>query len=276
MLAFFNGKFVPEEQGTISIFDRSFCLGDGLFEVVPVYNGKSFLWDKHFARLQAGAEFLKIKIPFAPDAIAAFAEQLLRENQMQKGMLRVQLSRGVGARGYSAKGANSPPLVMTTHLATQPPSEIRIVTSSIRIPANDPLSKFKTCSKLSHVIARMEADDKSADEALLLNTDGNVAEATSSNFFWMDDDTVCTTPLESGALPGVTRAFVLELCRELKIATVERNISPDLLPKVNAAFLTSSGSGVREVIQIDEKKMSRAPIAQLLRAAYLKYAESPD
>lgn len=276
MLAFINGKIIPEEQGTISIFDRSFCLGDGLFETVPVYNGKPFLWAKHFDRLQAGAEFLQIKIPTAPDAIAAFVEQLLRENQMHKGMLRVQLSRGVGTRGYSAKGADSPTLVMTTHAATQCPSEVKIVTSSIRIPANDLLSKYKTCSKLSHVIARMESDSKGADEALLLNSDGNVAEATSSNFFWMDNDTVHTTPLESGALPGVTRAFVLELCRELKIATLEQNMSPNRLPKVDAMFLTSSGSGIREVIQLDEQKISRAPIAQKLREAYLKYAESSE
>ena len=168
MLVFLNGKFVPEEQATVSIFDRGFCLSDGLFEALPVYNRKMFLWEKHFERFRMGADFLKIKMPFSGETIRVFSEELLERNQAVNCVLRIQLSRGVGPRGYSIKGADSPTLVMSLHSAPKISSPCKIITSSIRIPANDPLARFKACNKLSHILARMEADEKEAGEALLL------------------------------------------------------------------------------------------------------------
>ena len=270
MLVFLNGKFIPVEQATVSIFDRSFCLSDGLFEAVAVYNRKVFLWEKHFDRLQTGADFLKIKLPFTPKAIRAFAEELLTKNQADDCVLRIQLSRGVGPRGYSIKGADSPTLVMSLHSARKVSSPCHVITSSIRIPANDPLARFKSCSKLSHVLARMEADEQGADEALLLNSNGHIAEATSANLFWIESKTVCTPLLNSSALPGVTRGLVLELCRELKIAIAEKNITPELLPQADGVFLTSVAIEVREVSRLDGHDLPRSPITQMLRDAYLR------
>jgi len=276
VLVFLNGKLIPEEQATVSIFDRSFCLSDGLFEAIPVYRGKPFLWGKHFERLQTGADFLKIKILFSPVAIRAFAEELLAKNQATDCILKIQLSRGVGPRGYSIKGADSPTLVMSLHPARRIESPAKIITSSVRILADDPLTNFKSCSKLSHVLARMEADEQGADEALLLNTDGNIAEATSANLFWMENKTICTPPLNSSALPGVTRGLVLELCERLNISTTEKNITPASLPKADGAFLTSVALEVREVARVDEHDLPRSPITQILRDAFQKYVESAN
>ncbi len=276
MLVFLNGKFVPEEQGTVSIFDRGFSLGDGLFEALPVYHRKILLWEKHFERLRAGADFLKIKIPFSAEAIRAFAEELLEKNHPGDCVLRIQLSRGVGPRGYSIRGSDLPTLVMSLHPAAKNSSPFKIITSSIRIPANDPLAGFKTCNKLPHVLARMEADEKGADEALLLNTEGNVAEATSANLFWIETKTVCTPPLNSGALPGVTRGLVIELCKKLKISTAEKNITPEFLQQADSVFLTSIAIGVREVSYLDEHALRRSPLTPILHEAYLSYAETAD
>jgi len=276
VLVFLNGKFIPEEQATVSIFDRSFCLSDGLFEALPVYNRKVFLWEKHFERLQTGADFLKIKMPFSPEAIRGFAEELLVKNQAADCILRIQLSRGVGPRGYSIKGADSPTFVMSLHPARRIASPAKIITSSVRILADDPLTNFKSCSKLSHVLARTEADEKGADEALLLNTNGHIAEATSANLFWIENKTVCTPPLNSSALPGVTRWLVLELCRKLKIATAEKNITPELLPQTDGAFLTSVAIEVREVVRVDEHDLPGSPITQTLREAYSRYVEGAN
>lgn len=276
MLVFLNGQFVPEEQATVSIFDRSFCLSDGLFEAIPVYQGKPFLWQKHFERLQTGAEFLKIKMPFSPDALREFAAELLAKNQADDCVLRIQLSRGVGPRGYSIKGADSPTLVMSLHPARKVSSPCKIITSSVRIPAHDPLATFKTCHKLPHILARMEADEQGADEGLLLNTDGNVAEATSANLFWIESSTVCTPPLESGALPGVTRGVVFDLCAELKLAVMEKNIAPNCLPKTDGVFLTSIAVEIREVSRLNADELRRSPITEVLRNAYSNYAKSAD
>jgi branched-chain amino acid aminotransferase len=276
VIVFLNGKFVPEEQATVSIFDRSFCLSDGLFEALPVYKGKVFLWEKHFERLQTGADFLKIKMPFSQTAIVAFVKELLAKNQATDCILRVQLSRGVGPRGYSIKGADSPALVMSLHPARKHLPPCKIVTSSIRVLANDPLTYFKSCSKLSHVLARMEADEQGADEALLLNTNGHIAEATSANLFWIENKTVCTPPLNSSALPGVTRWLVLELCGKSGIPVAEKNIVPELLPRTDGAFLTSVAIEVREVSRVDNHNLRSSLITQRLQDAYLKYVEGAN
>ncbi|MEO5802456.1 MAG: aminotransferase class IV [Verrucomicrobiota bacterium] len=276
MLVFLNGKFIPEEQATVSVFDRSFCLSDGLFEALPVYSGKMFLWEKHWERLRTGADFLKIKIQYSPASIRAFAEELLAKNQATDCILRIQLSRGVGLRGYSIKGADAPTLVMSLHPARKFSSPCKIITSSVRILADDPLTNFKSCSKLSHILARMEADEQGADEALLLNTNGNIAEATSANLFWIENKTVCTPPLNSSALPGVTRGLVLELCDKLKIPVAQKNITPALLPQTEGAFLTSVAIEVREVSRVDEYDLRRSLITQMLRDAYLKYVEGAN
>jgi branched-chain amino acid aminotransferase len=248
-------------------------LSDGLFEALPVYHGKIFLWEKHYERFQGGANYLKIKIPFSPAAIREFAEELLCKNEMADCVLRIQLSRGVGPRGYAIKGADSPTLVMSLHPRPKISAPAEIITSSIRISPNDPLTKFKACNKLPNILARIEADEKRADEALLLNSHGNIVEATSANLFWIENQNVCTPPLNSGALPGVTRGIVLELCHELKIPSAEKNISPELLRKADGAFLTSIAVEIREVSRVEGYDLPRSSITQILRDAFLRYVE---
>src|ERR1700674_2107993 len=108
MIVFLNGQFVPEEQAVVSVFDRSFLYGDGLFETMRIFRGKPFRWQQHLERLQGGAEFLNVVLPFPADALRAFAEQLISANQMPDSLLRLTLSRGIGQRGYSPKGAERP------------------------------------------------------------------------------------------------------------------------------------------------------------------------
>src|SRR5215469_42970 len=108
MIAFLNGELVPEEQATVSVMDRSFLYGDGLFETMLVHNGMPFRWSEHMERLERGAEFLKIRVPFTSAALLDFARELVRANRMPESLLRLTLSRGVGVRGYSPKGAAHP------------------------------------------------------------------------------------------------------------------------------------------------------------------------
>ncbi|HXE41467.1 MAG TPA: aminotransferase class IV, partial [Candidatus Baltobacteraceae bacterium] len=230
MLVFLNGKFVPEERAVVSVFDRAFLLGDGLFETMLIFNGKPFRWQQHMERLQRGAKFLKIKLPFTAGQLRKAVDKLITKNKMQDALLRVMLSRGVGQRGYLPKGANSPTLVMSLHPAPEldfeNPPRWKLMASSFRLPADEPLAQFKTCNKLPQILARVEADDAGADEALLLNTDGFIVEGAGSNLFWIERNMVCTPPLAAGILSGVTRLVVLEICRKLKISVREKNIQP--------------------------------------------------
>ena len=268
MLVFLNGRFVPEEKAVVSVFDRGFLYGDGLFETMRIWNGKPFRWEQHMERLQLGSKFLKIRLPFAPSQLLAFAETLIKKNKMPDSLLRLTLSRGAGAPGYSPKNATQPTLVM----ALRPAPKVgrlhqwKLIASSFRLPSNEPLACFKTCNKLPQVLARSQADAAGADEALLLNTDGFVVEGASSNLFWIRRGVICTSPLASGILQGVTRAVVFEIGSQLKIPVREQNIRPKELARADGVFLSLSSFGIVEAKSLDGKVVKKSQVtAQIAR-----------
>lgn len=270
MLVFLNGTFVPEDKAVISIFDRGFLYGDGLFETLRVFNGKPFRWREHIERLQAGAEFVKIKVPFSAWQLQRFTDELIARNKMSDSLLRVNLSRGTGPAGYSPKGMNKPTLVMSLRPAPkfdpENPPVWSLVTSSFRIAANDPLARFKTSNKLVQILAREEAP--AAAEALLLNTDGYVAEGTSSNVFGVKRGIVYTPPPTAGILPGVTRAIVFEIAARLGLPILERDVKPAELASADGIFLSLSSWGIVEVTAFDGKTLKGSDIIGRIRGAY--------
>ena len=272
MIVYLNGEFLPEEKAAVSVLDRGFIYGDGLFETIPIHDGRPFRWSQHFERLQRGATFLKIRIPCPQQELRQHATTLLAKNQMTHALLRINLSRGVGPRGYSPKGAESPTLVMTLHPAPEidpsNPPRWQLATSSYRLPTSDPLSPFKTSHKLLQIVARAEAEAADADEALLLNTNGEVAETTGANIFWVYRDTVYATPSGRGALPGVTRALVLEICQALGLPTNKRVIKPEALRNADGIFLALSSFGIIPVSGIDGEPVGESPLVDQICSAY--------
>jgi len=278
MLVFLNGEFVPQESAVISIFDRGFLYGDGLFETMRVFDGRPFRWGQHLERLQRGAKFLGIRLPFEEPILRERAHELIQRNAMPDSLLRLALSRGVGRRSYSPDGADSPTLAISLHPAPQfdwkNPPRWRLATASLRLPAGDPLGSFKTANKLAQVMARGEAESRGADEALLLDSAGGLVEAASSNVFWIEDGTVCTTRKDDGALPGVTRAIVLDLCRAGNIASMETSAPPERLRRADGVFLTNSAWGIVEAYELDSVPLSTSPLTGDLQSAYRKRLEA--
>jgi branched-subunit amino acid aminotransferase/4-amino-4-deoxychorismate lyase len=143
-----------------------------------------------------------------------------------------------------------------------------LITSSYRIPAADPLSAFKTLNKLTHIMARNEAMEQGADEALLVNTNGEVAEATSGNLFWVYQDTVCTVPTGRGVLPGITRAVVLEICRALELPANKRVIKPEALRNSEGLFITQSALGIVPVTTFSGEPVAPSPLVDQIVRTY--------
>lgn len=272
MIVLLNGQFVPEADAKVSVFDRGFLYGDGLFETICVHRGVPFLWAQHIERLQRGADSLKLRLPFTGEQMRDFVNGLVERNQLTDAILRIHVTRGKGPRGYSPKGADTPTLVMSLHPAPvidpANPPVWRLITSQMRVVENDPLALSKTADKLRQVMARMEAEERGADEALLLNTSGQVADAASANVFWVADETIHTPPLSVGALAGVTRQFVGELCEAMGSRVIEANITPAQLQQADGVFLTMSSMGIVEVSSLDGIALRRSPLVQQLRNAY--------
>ncbi len=272
MLVFLNGTLVPEEAAVVSVFDRGFLYGDGLFETMLVFHGKPFRWAQHLERLTRGAAFLKLQIPYTNAALLAAARDLIAANGLSEALLRLTVSRGVGPRGYSPKGADQPTVVMSLHAAppvgSAEPPDWRLITASTRLPANEPLALFKNCNKLPQVLARGEADAAGANEALLLNTGGFIVEGSTSNLFWIDGAVVCTPPLASGILAGVTRAMILEICGGLDVPTCEAAVTPEVLKRADGVFLSLSSWGVARGLSLDGAALPQSPLVAKIYRNY--------
>lgn len=272
MDVFLNGQFVPEKQALIPVTDRGFLYGDGLFETVRVFQGRPFRLAQHLERMARGADYLKIKRPFTSKELLQFAGQLIEQNKMPDAILRVTLSRGSGERGYTPQPDASPTMVMSLHPAPPmdplQPSLWSMVTSSHRIPAADALSSFKTANKLPQVAARIEAAAQGADEALMLNSNGEVASAAAANFFWVYRDKICTVPTGRGVLPGITRAVVLEICQVLGFQTNKRVIKPEALRHSDGIFVTQSARGVICIANFDGEPVAQSPLVEKIHQTY--------
>jgi aminodeoxychorismate lyase len=267
-----NGRLVPETEAVVSAFDRGFLYGDGLFETLRLYRGRPFRWAQHLDRLKHGATVLNLPLPFDPTALRRLIDDLVSENRMPDAVLRIAVSRGVGPCGYSPKGAGPPTLVMSLHpapvLNPANPPRWRLMRSSFSVPAGNQLAAAKHASRLVHVLARAEAEAKGFDEALLLNSAGEVAEAASSNLFWIERGIVCTPPLSSGALDGVTRAVICELSAAQGLPTQQRSITPEELRAAEAVFLTQSVWEIVSVHSIDNHPVGPVAVVDRIRAAY--------
>ncbi len=263
---------MPEADAVVPLNDRGFLLGDGLFETVRVAGGNPFRFAQHLERLSRGADFLRIKLPFTPKEIQKFAEELIEKNRMPEAILRLTLSRGGGGRGYSINGTSNPQLAMTLHplpvMNADEPTQWSLITSALRIPASDALSAFKTTSKILNVMARAEAQERGADEALLINTNGEVAEAAGGNIFWVFKDKICTVPTGRGVLPGITRAVVLEICQTLGLETNKRIIKPEHLRNAEGIFITQSALGIVRIASFDGLPVAPSPLVDQIATAY--------
>jgi aminodeoxychorismate lyase len=252
VLAYVNGQYIPSDRPALPVNDRSFMYGDGLFETIRITNGQPFLWHEHLDRLRRGAEFLKIPIPAAFTEIEEATRHLLAQNDTPEGMVRIHLSRGAGERGYGLPKTPQPTLVITTHKALHAaPRGLNVITSTIRVLADDALAHYKTANRLPNILARLQADDAGGDEALLLNNRGEIAEATAANVFVLRSRELITPPLASGALAGTTRAFILKIAPQFGIAAIEAPLTVEDLLKSDGVYLTSAHWLIAPVVSLD-------------------------
>jgi branched-chain amino acid aminotransferase len=148
------------------------------------------------------------------------------------------------------------------------PLQWSLVTSPFRVPASDALASFKTTSKMLHILARADAEERGADEALLLNTNGEAAEAAGGNLFWVYQERICTVPTGRGVLPGITRAIVLEICQSLGFETNKRVVKPEMLRNAEGIFITTSSFGIVPVVSFDGEPVAPSPLVDQIASAY--------
>ena len=243
-LIWHDGQMFPPQDAQCSCLDRGRLYGDGLFETMRAYSGRVFRLEAHLARLTAGAEQLYLQLPTATEELQTAIQKTLKESALASAYIRLTVTRGVGGH-HSELDASTPSVtVWVRPLAGYPPQlyerGMSAVLASARRNEYSPLSNLKTVNYLENILARAEARRGDADEALFLNTSGQLAEAAASNLFIVADGCVLTPPIDAGILPGITRACVLELCAAEGIRFTEAPLELHQLREAAEAFLTGS------------------------------------
>ncbi|OYX11171.1 MAG: 2-keto-4-methylthiobutyrate aminotransferase [Rhizobiales bacterium 32-66-8] len=244
MIYWLNGKLVPAEAAVLSPTDRGFTLGDGLFETLRVVDGAVLRVEAHLARLAAGAQVLAL--PLAGLNLAAALTAVVAANHVETGVVRLTVSRGSGPRGVLPPVEPHPTvLIGATALVAPASAPVRLMTCTVtRRNEMSPLSRIKSLNYLDNILARQEAAARGLDDALLLNTRGQVAEASYANLFAVREGTLVTPPVADGALPGIMRAEILRL------GAREETLTPRDLAGAEEVFLSTS-LGLRPVAELD-------------------------
>ncbi len=276
MIVYLNGAFVPEDRAQVSVFDRGLLYGDGCFETLRLYNGRPAFWEAHLDRLQQALDTLGIPARIERQAWSQAVDRLVAENALVDGILRIQITRGIGRRGYSPQGATTPTVILSTHAsaacaATEAPAW-KLITSRHRIDSQFLLNESKSSNKLLQILAKQEADRAGADDALLLNQAGRVTETTSANLFWTTPEGIATPRVEEGLLPGITRGTVIEAANEQGIPCHEVTLSLAELRQQTGLFLTLSSWELVAVSRLDDQAFAPSPHLETLAGAYREKA----
>jgi branched-chain amino acid aminotransferase/4-amino-4-deoxychorismate lyase len=246
--------------------DRGFTLGHGLFETILWERGAPVHWDAHIDRLARGCPALHLPAPDRDACRRAAEAAVVEAGTPARAAVRLNWSAGSGGRGLDLPAALEPRLTATAASAAAPDGPATLTTATVRRNDGSPASRLKTLAYLDNLLARAEARAVGADEALMLNTRGEVACAGAANVFWIAGETVRTPALDCGVLDGVVRAEVLRACARLGVAAEEVRGGPEALANV-PVFLTNSLIGVRPVARLDGRDLPASTLAAALAEA---------
>lgn len=209
MKLWLNGRLVEATQARIDPADRGFLLGDGVFETMVGRSGRVPELARHYTRLKDGAALLRLPVAITQTELALAIEELMGANGVVDAALRLTVTRGVGPRGVLPAFSAMPTILLTASPLPEPALPARLIVSSLRRDETSPLSRIKSLNYLPNILARLEADEQGADDALLLNHEGRVAEASAASLFVYQQGQWVTPPVSEGALPGICRAVLL-------------------------------------------------------------------
>jgi branched-subunit amino acid aminotransferase/4-amino-4-deoxychorismate lyase len=265
---YLNGAFVTAEEARLPASDAGLLYGRGLFETFRARRGSVYLLERHLARLRAGACTLGIEPPEGLKQLPAVVRELAERCGLDDARMRLTLTAGAED--------GRPSLLVQARPATDYPKEayergVRAAVAAARRNETSPLARIKSLNYLDNLLAREEGRRSGADEALLLNMRGLLAEASTANLFIVHDGELTTPPVSDGALPGITRGAVLELARGAGIAARESSLTLDALHQASEAFLTNAVAGVLPLVSVDGRKVGSGEPGEVTRRVRLLY-----
>jgi branched-chain amino acid aminotransferase len=276
---YISGKFVPQEDAKISVYDHGLLYGDGVFEGLRSYRGKVFRLREHIARLYESARAIWLEIPMAQDAMCDAVNDAVRVNKIEDGYIRLVVTRGAGTLGLDPNRCSNPQVIIIADAISLYPKEfyengLAIVTVSVQRTSPAALSpRIKSLNYLNNILAKIEGLQAGCSEALMLNHKGEVAECTGDNVFLVRHGVLCTPPLDAGILGGITRQAVIELALEAGVEVRETALTKHDVYIADECFLTGTAAEVVPVVKVDSRTIGTGkpgPITRDLEKRFKK------
>ncbi len=261
MKIFLDGKLVDAAEAKVSVFDHGVLYGDGIFEGIRLYSGNVFRLEEHLERLEYSAKALMLKLPMTRAELSAAVCETCRANELQDGYIRLVVTRGVGDLGLSPWLCPKPSVfIIAAKIALYPAEHyekgLEIVTVPTRRTNPAALSPaIKSLNYLNNIMAKMEAKQYGALEAIMLNDQGFVAECTGDNVFIVHKGTLYTPAAQQGALKGITRDAIFDIARELNVPIIEHDLTRYDLWNADECFLTGTAAEVIPVVKLDGREI---------------------
>ncbi len=260
-----NGRLTSAADAMLPLTDHGLLYGDGVFEGIRFYNHRPFRLQPHLQRLALSARALMLDLPYNMDAMTSAVNQVTAAFSEADGYIRLVITRGCGGLGLDPSHCARPNLfLIAERMALADESQrrngIKLITASTRRPGPTVLDpRIKSLNYLNNILAKLEARQAGADEALLLNDRGYVAEGTAENIFIVRDGRLFTPPVSDGALDGITRAILLQLCQQLGLEAQERSLTPYDVHTADACFLCGTGAEIIPVRSVDGRSLPDCP-----------------
>lgn len=274
-IVYLNGAYLPIDQAQVSVLDRGFIFGDGVYEVIPAYGGHPLRLKHHLQRLQDSLDAIRLENPHSNDEWETIITSLIEKNQGDDQYIYLQVTRGVAKRDHSFPDGNQQTVFVMSSPLLPVNSEL-LKTGVAAITLDDIRWRFcsiKTTALLANVLLRQQAVEQDAAEAILVR-DGEVTEGAASNLFIVLNGVIITPPKSNLLLPGITRDLVVELAHHHNLPCEERSISADELKQAEEVWVTSSTKEILPVTTLDGKPVANGQPGEVWQQMIRYYQEN--
>ena len=285
LLVYVDGKYYPKSEAKVSVYDHGLLYGDGVFEGIRAYNGIVFKLKEHIDRLYRSAHPIFLKIPLTKAEMTKAVIETLKKNNLRDAYIRLVVTRGIGDLGLDPRKCPKATTIIITEptLVLHSPEKLEkgistVITWVKRNSVDAATHELKSLNYLNSILGKIEANNNGVDEAICLDKTGFVCEGVGENIFIVRNGKLLTPPLSSGALDGITRAFITKLAKKMGIEVTETNITPNMLFTADEAFFTGTAAEVAPIHDVNGRVIGagkRGPVTKRIMQEFLKALSDP-
>ncbi|ASR46286.1 branched-chain-amino-acid transaminase [Paenibacillus kribbensis] len=279
---YLDGQHVTKENAKVSVYDHGFLYGDGIFEGIRIYNGNIFKCKEHLDRLYDSAKSIQLSIPLSQDEMLEAMAETIRLNEMRNGYIRLIVSRGAGNLGLDPlRCAKASVIIIVEQLAIYPEEAyltgLKTISVSQRRNIPDALNpKIKSLNYLNNILVKIQSNYAGVGEAIMLNSQGYVTEGSADNIFIVKNGVLYTPPCYLGALEGITRNAIIDLCAELGYTLKEQPFTLHDVYVADEVFFTGTAAEVIAAYEVDGRTIGSGvagPVTLELLAEFRKIVD---